>query len=226
MSTANLERARALNEGLEWAARFADRALQMELEREFIALWDRLTDEEKRSAMSKLDESRTKHTRDDYETPPCVLARVRKALGGRIGLDPFANERNSTHAESYLTRGALTEIWSMMPSGVFCNPPYGQALLPFAEKVVDEALSGCEIITLTPARPDTKWWRTLQAAARFHAVIRGRLTFELDGEPVLGKNGKPQPCQFPCAFTYFGPNPTEAKQILCADRFADAYLLL
>lgn len=175
--------------------------------------------------MGKLNEARTAKTIDTYETPEHVLERVREVFGGQIDLDPFTSARNPTGARLIRTSHGFEFPWSPVspftkPLKVFCNPPYGPALSRFALKVVGESNAGLEIITLTPARPDTRWYDTLATRADVVAEIRGRLTFLVDGKPTLGKNGKPQSCQFPCALMYFGPNLERFVEVMSREGFA------
>lgn len=57
------------------------------------------------------------------------------------------------------------------------NCPYGRALPVWANKIVDEAARGCEIIALVPARTDTRWWQLLHGVASSTLLWRGRIKF-------------------------------------------------
>jgi hypothetical protein len=170
--------------------------------------------------MSKLDESRTDTTRDDFETPEKVLVRVREVFGGMIDLDPCTKMSNPTGAMFIETHEGLDDWALEYGQNAFVNPPYGHALKPWIKHCIRQADRGFNIITLTPARPDTVWYDLLANNCEFLAQIRGRLVFNLDGAPVRvldKKTGKMKisPAQFPCTL---GILTSDAK---LAVRFAD-----
>jgi hypothetical protein len=94
-----------------------------------------------------------------------------------IAFDPFSNPYSIVGAarEIMLPEDSLLLDWPL-DGLIFCNPPYGDALLDCARKIGEQAARGCEIITLVPARLDTKWW---QRALRpeLWCAWAGRLTF-------------------------------------------------
>lgn len=58
---------------------------------------------------------------------------------------------------------------------------------------------GTVVVALIPARTDTARfheyiWNGKASEVRF---IRGRLCFEIDGEPILNENGQPMTAPFP-----------------------------
>jgi hypothetical protein len=114
---------------------------------------------------------------DDWNTPDVVLERVRKV--GPIGLDPCSNAQSIVHAavEWRITHGldGLRHGWRGFGL-VFCNPPYGDALLAWSRKIAREAEAGVEIITLVPHRTDTEWYRTVARACSAKCEWHGRLT--------------------------------------------------
>lgn len=154
--------------------------------------------------MSRLDETRTSTTRDDYETPDMILDLVREAFGGTIALDPATSESNPTKALAYYTAAVdgLSRSWTFFPNW-FCNPPYGRALRPWAEKAIYMYHTSCQGIMLTPCRPDTEWYDILASNATAIAEVRGRLKFK----------GCVQSAQFPSALFYFGHNPNKFCEV-------------
>lgn len=143
--------------------------------------------------------------RTDWRTPAVVLDLVRQL--GPIGLDPAGHQESLVGAavEYRLARGddGLVMPWTV--SGlVYVNPPFGRALPEWAAKAAAEARKGAEIILLTPARTDTRWWHGTILQADAICYWRGRLTFE----------GAPAPSPFPSALSYWGPS---------ADRFAEVF---
>ena len=85
----------------------------------------------------------------------------------------------------------ITQLWKMdlNKSGggrrVFCNPPYGKEIGKWVEKCYQEAHSGAELVVmLIPARTDTKYFHDyIYKKAKEIRFLKGRLKFEIDGEP-------------------------------------------
>jgi phage N-6-adenine-methyltransferase len=146
--------------------------------------------------------------RSDWRTPDSVLAVVRNALGGEVGLDPCAS---TTH---WLAGGeeigvlnfheeddALAIDWEASiradgaPRTVFVNPPFNRNR-DWVKKCAEEAAKGLEVILLIPARTDTRYWQShIAETSQAICFWKGRITF------VGGTNSAP----FPCAFVYWGP---------------------
>jgi len=131
--------------------------------------------------------------RMDWNTPECVLEKVRKV--GAIGLDPCSNAHSKVKASAAWLSGGLEVDWSGFGL-VYVNPPYGRDLKAWAEKIATEADRGTEIIALVPARTDTKWFRRLFFQCACVCLWSGRITFV----------GAPSPAPFPSAVFYFGSN--------------------
>jgi hypothetical protein len=141
--------------------------------------------------------------RETWNTPESFLALVRRL--GPLGLDPCSNAGSVVRArvEWRLEWGhdGLTAPWGGHGL-VFCNPPYGRELKPWAEKIAREAGQGVEVVTLVPARPGSSWWRTLSTKALVCYLDR-RLTF----------GAAPAPAPFPSAVFYHGPRGSLFTQI-------------
>ncbi len=157
-----------------------------------------------------------------WRTPPEFLKLVRSvSLTGAIGVDPATTNDNPTDATLFFTpeQNGLVQSWGKANWGLtYCNPPYGRNLLAWSKKFAEEGAVGTELITLTPARTDTKWWRYLTQAKAI-CFLSGRLKFHEQREdgtwgPALDKKGKPMPAAFPCAAAYWGHR---------ADRFVDVF---
>jgi site-specific DNA-methyltransferase (adenine-specific) len=134
----------------------------------------------------------------DWRTPESVLARVRRV--GAIAFDPCASPDNPTGAAVYCSppQDGLDLCWTEASAGrlVFVNPPFGRALPRWVGTCAAEASKGNEIVLLTPARPDTSWFRLAWGSARAVCLWSGRMTFK----------GAPAPAPFPSALWYWGPN--------------------
>ena len=110
----------------------------------------------------------------DWCTPSEVLDPVRAFAA--IRFDPFSNAGSIVGARESicLPDDSLLMEWPL--SGlIWCNPPYGRELARCAAKISEQARRGAEIITLVPARTDTRWWQKL--SPRVWCAWRGRITF-------------------------------------------------
>ena len=110
----------------------------------------------------------------DWCTPAEVLQPVRAFAP--IRFDPFSNPGSIVGALESICPpdDSLTMSWPL--DGLnWANPPYGRALAACAAKIRQQAERGAEILTLVPARTDTRWWHDL--APRVWCAWRGRITF-------------------------------------------------
>ena len=138
--------------------------------------------------------------KDEHNTPPEILDRVRKV--GRIAFDPCPGDGDMVGAQhdlldaseiKGLPAGSLPSskygVDGLMVSWIaiykrqsthgaltYVNFPYSHASA-WALKIVSEADAGLPIIALVAARPDTRWWRAMWNAADAVAFWRGRITF-------------------------------------------------
>jgi hypothetical protein len=125
--------------------------------------------------------------RDDFNTPPDVMARVQ--MIEHVQFDPCWN-RHSVLAPEYRADGAehgcgLECDWlDFVHDGLaFVNFPYSAAK-DWSAKVARESDEGVPIVVLCAARTDTKWWRTLWSHCDVAAFWHGRIRFWLDGAPA------------------------------------------
>lgn len=135
--------------------------------------------------------------KQDWQTPDEVLDVVRQC--GPIGLDPCTVASNPTGAMLWSTPhddGLITD-WSAcirhVGGNVFMNPPYGRECKAWVAKAIEEGEAGCPIITLTAARPDSRWGQALLSSADAVCWWRGRIRFR----------GAPHPAPFPSLFAAF-----------------------
>lgn len=140
-------------------------------------------------------------------TPEKVLEPVRRV--NEIALDPCSNAFSVVGAKTSISLpdNGLEAEWAEMAleAGgglVFVNPPYGREIKSWVQKSVIESARGAEIVLLTAARTETKWFQTW-GLATCQAVCfwKGRVTF-IDG---TGKK-RSDPAFFPSALLYWGPN--------------------
>jgi hypothetical protein len=159
-----------------------------------------------------------------FRTPPEFLETVRRFAP--IALDPATDEDNPVGAKRYFTCLAIQRNWvdAVEPGELaYCNPPYGRSLLPFSKKFAEQGALGLELLTLTPGRFDTKWWRNMRTANAI-CFLYGRIKFwspvteAAIGTPWESQIGKWLPgawnkkkscwsnaaAPFPCAVSYWG----------------------
>lgn len=124
--------------------------------------------------MTKALQVMTSSESEHWCTPPEVLAPVRSFAP--IRFDPFSNGRSLVRALEAVSPPADSLILDWPTDGcIWCNPPYGRALGRCAAKIAEQAARGAEILTLVPARTDTKWWR--QLAPVCWCAWQGRICF-------------------------------------------------
>ena len=119
--------------------------------------------------------------KDCWETPQALFDELDAEF--HFTLDAAASDTN-TKCKQYFTKeqDALTRSWF---GNVFVNPPYGRMLPRFVAKALNEAKkSHLLVVMLTPARTDTSYWHDyIFPNATDIRFLRGRIKFELDGNP-------------------------------------------
>lgn len=117
------------------------------------------------------------HPRQWHLTPGYVLERVRRDLGGVIGLDPCTFPDNPVGADHFYTVDVdgLTQDWPW--GSVFCNPPYGKAREPWVRKCMEQARLAFPVILLIPAATDTRIFQEACNTAQAVVFTQGRLKF-------------------------------------------------
>ena len=115
----------------------------------------------------------------EWYTPGDIVERVRRVLGGRIFLDPCscAEANKVIQADWFFSKedDGLSFDWE--GDTVFMNPPYGDEIGKWVEKLVAaaEAHAVGPAVALLPNRTDTAWFKRLRDYPRCH--IDGRLKF-------------------------------------------------
>lgn len=112
----------------------------------------------------------------EWSTPQELFDKLNKEF--EFTLDPCADDDNHK-CDKYYTRQQNGLLQSWKNERVFCNPPYGRAIVDWVQKCFYEVYRGdCELaVMLLPARTDTKWFHDYiykKAEIRF---IKGRLKF-------------------------------------------------
>jgi len=131
---------------------------------------------------------------DDWFTPFVIIDRVLKVIP-TIDIDPCSNTAKTIPATFHFLKDddGLSQPWY---GTVYMNPPYGDEIKDWINKIVDEYSSGnlTEAVALVPSRTDTAWFRKLRDYPR--CFVWGRLKF--------GNNDTPAP--FPSMAVYLGKN--------------------
>lgn len=159
---------------------------------------------------------------DQFYTPRKLRELVWSILES-VDLDPATSRRNPLRAAEYFTREGLERSWLPMPDRlraawrVFLNPPFGLGIVPWVAKLIELAqrLPHAEILALLPARPGAGWYKRVTRACQCFVELDGRVTFEDSrGNPILGKDGKPQPARWGVVIVYFGPDRARVWRLM------------
>jgi phage N-6-adenine-methyltransferase len=137
---------------------------------------------------------------DSWFTPTQYVTAARRALGGRIDLDPFSSDAANKVVKARVrwtaADDAFAQDWSNVPQGadgsvtVFMNPPYsaglcGQAITRFVEEF--ESGNITRGIVLVNNATDTRWFATAMSAASAVCFTDHRIAFwNADGKAVSG----------------------------------------
>lgn len=127
-------------------------------------------------------------------TPDYVLAPVRVALGGTIGLDPCTEADNPCGAERFYTAVAdgLAQPWDA--GTIYVNPPYSKAREPWVERCITAGSEGRKVVLLIPAATDTRIFQRAVATAHTVVFLKGRVKFG-----VLRPNRRQEAASHPSA---------------------------
>jgi phage N-6-adenine-methyltransferase len=130
--------------------------------------------------MSRSFQSRTKNTRDDWQTPLEIVSAL-----GPFDLDPCANVNQPTRcAPLAYTQNGLEQPWT---GRVWMNPPYGGEPKLWLKKLAEHGNG----VALVPPRVGSKWFHNVVLSA-CDAIffLRGRVSFLSPdtGKKVDGNN--------------------------------------
>lgn len=139
--------------------------------------------------------------KDEWLTPECVLERVRKL--GPIDLDPCTTPENPVGAYEFYTAVDDGLDFDWHHERVFINPPYSRVALWVERAWQEHCYWSNEIVCLTPARTDTRWWHSfVKDCADAVCFWKGRLKF----------SGHKNSAPFPSAVVYYGHRPGVFKE--------------
>lgn len=144
----------------------------------------------------------------EWNTPKNIVERSKDVLK-EIDVDPCSNSRRNPNvpARTHYTKDddGLSRIWE---GTVFMNPPYGDEIIDWVERLVGLYRSGVvtSAIALLPARTDTQWFSLLCSGKPLLCFLRGRLKFS------NSQNSAP----FPSLVAYFGNDPDRFLRDFCS----------
>lgn len=110
-----------------------------------------------------------------WETPQYFFDMLNEEFS--FNLDPCALPENAK-CERYFTPDddGLTQDWG--GQNVFCNPPYGRAIIKWCKKCYEESRKpNTTVVMLVPARTDTRWFHEYVYGKAELRFVRGRLKF-------------------------------------------------
>lgn len=163
--------------------------------------------------MSKLSRVHFSSESGEWETPQVLFDLLDEEF--HFTLDVCATPENAKCRQFFTeSDNGLKQNWW----GEVCwmNPPYGRGIGKWLKKAWMGAgfapWSPGTIVCLVPVRTSTAWWHDWVARADEVRLLRGRLNFELNGKPILNKDGKPTGAPFPSAIAVFAPRVATPNQ--------------
>ena len=132
---------------------------------------------------------------NERQTPDWLFKRLDEEFN--FTLDPCASPNNAKCKKFFtINEDGLKQDWSK--DVVFVNPPYGNVLKIWVQKVYREFLKGATVVLLVPMRTNHKWWHEYCMKATEIRLIDERIKF-LNSHGESYKFGAP----FPLALVIF-----------------------
>lgn len=132
--------------------------------------------------------------RQVHLTPEYILAPMREALGGTIGLDPCTTPDNPVGAERFYCPPADGSRLPWDASAIWVNPPYGKARERWVRRCIAAGWADLSVVLLIPAATDTRVFQLALAEAGEVVFLAGRVKF---GSPR--PNGRQRAASHPSA---------------------------
>ena len=155
--------------------------------------------------------------KDYWETPQDLFDELHNEFG--FDLDVACSRDNCKCTSGLFVEqfNSLTENWNHYGDTCWMNPPYGRQIGKWIKKAYEESQKGVTVVCLIPNRPTKAWFNYIYertengkypygAKTREGVEVRAlekRVVFEIGGEPMLDKDGKPMPAPFPSAVIIF-----------------------
>ncbi len=121
------------------------------------------------------------NSKQDYGTPPELLAAVKKRLHiSNFSVDLAASAENAV-APAYFDEAfdsLRPEVsWNHVDGKwAWLNPPYAN-ITPWVEKAAKQSMKGAHIAMLLPASVGANWWSEWVEPFAYQSYLNGRLTF-------------------------------------------------
>lgn len=157
--------------------------------------------------MSKINAGLYSSEDHTWMTPPELVNAV-LAFEGRseFDLDPCCSIPNIPAAWRYIYPewDGLVLPWNGL---AWCNPPYGNLLAKFMEKMAREARRGARVWAIVPARTETKYQHEHGlTAAGFSVFMKKRICFVKHGQTAADPKAN---APFPTMLLYYGDDWAE-----------------
>jgi phage N-6-adenine-methyltransferase len=144
----------------------------------------------------------TSSKNEEFETPQAFFNKLNEKYN--FAIDLAASEKNKKCENSLPDIfDQVAHLNALCGSAAYLNPPYGKKIGDFIKRaiVIADAFN-LILVMLLPARVDTRWFNLVwdrkknKPKKNFKVnFLQGRLTFELDGKPILN----PKTCKPSCA---------------------------
>lgn len=109
----------------------------------------------------------------EWGTPQYLFDALDQEFG--FDLDVCALPDNAKCALYYTPdMDGLKQEWA---GSVWMNPPYGRTIGKWMAKAYNSSLNGATVVTLIPARTETRWWHDYCVKASEIRYIKGRVKF-------------------------------------------------
>lgn len=135
----------------------------------------------------------------DWQTPRMLYDELDKSVGG-FRVDAAASGSNTLCSSYYgpdspLSSDAISvEQWL---SPAWCNPPYGRGIEIWLNKFIEQQERGVTVVSLLPARTETRWWYELVVPYASIVFLVGRVPFH---DPNRTKPTQPDHGSAVCLF--------------------------
>lgn len=115
------------------------------------------------------------YSKQDYGTPPELLAAVRQILSiKQFCIDLAASEANAVCPLYYSKENSAFEHeWDHVVGWAWCNPEFGE-ITPWVQKASESRGS---IAMLVPASVGSNWWRDYVHEQAYVLFLNGRIRF-------------------------------------------------
>ena len=141
----------------------------------------------------------------DWRTPSSLFHLLQGAVGPAFAVDAAADSSNHICDRWYGPGSIWGEDALVVPkwaSPAFCNPPYSRQIGVWIAKMNEQAALGVTIVSLLPAKVETKWWyEGVVLPQRDIYFLVGRVAFD----PPMDWMGPVDSPKFPSAVVLFGP---------------------